>query len=201
MCQDTKPTASFPRTGRKCKACKYAKDLARVRQNPDKERARQNAWRLKNLEKVRAQGRASYRKNHERIIQKERSRRLKYPEKIRASSLKWRHKNVEKARAISRSWDRNNVEQRQALNKAYRARKYHAERADLTLQDWHDILAAYDHRCVYCGRKMQRLSQDHITPLVKGGNHTKSNVVPACRLCNSKKGTGAPLVPVQPLLL
>lgn len=41
----------------------------------------------------------------------------------------------------------------------------------------------------------------HLVPLAKGGTHTFSNVVPACQSCNSKKGTGAPLVPVQPLLL
>jgi 5-methylcytosine-specific restriction endonuclease McrA len=63
------------------------------------------------------------------------------------------------------------------------------------------MLNAYGHCCVYCGRKMQRLTQDHITPLSRGGNHTKSNIVPACRSCNSKKGTGEPLVPVQPMLL
>jgi 5-methylcytosine-specific restriction endonuclease McrA len=60
----------------------------------------------------------------------------------------------------------------------------------------------YDHRCVYCGKRAKgHLTQDHLTPLAKGGNHTKNNIVPACRKCNAIKGTRGPLVPVQPLLL
>ena len=48
---------------------------------------------------------------------------------------------------------------------------------------------------------MQRLEMDHITPLSKGGDHTASNIVPCCRSCNAKKGTGPVLKPVQPMLL
>lgn len=47
----------------------------------------------------------------------------------------------------------------------------------------------------------QRLTKDHSTPLSKGSAHTLTNVVPACQSCNSKKHTGPPLKPVQPLLL
>jgi 5-methylcytosine-specific restriction endonuclease McrA len=72
---------------------------------------------------------------------------------------------------------------------------------NLTEQDWRNILATFDHRCAYCGRKMQRLTMDHLTPISKGGNHTKSNIVPACRSCNSTKRAGPVLKSVQPLLL
>ena len=42
---------------------------------------------------------------------------------------------------------------------------------------------------------------DHLTPLSKGGSHTVSNIVPACRPCNSRKGVKEVLRPVQPLLI
>ncbi|MDB4875733.1 MAG: hypothetical protein JWM41_2179 [Gemmatimonadetes bacterium] len=29
---------------------------------------------------------------------------------------------------------------------------------------------------------------DHVIPISRGGSHTRENVVPACRSCNSKKG-------------
>lgn len=82
-----------------------------------------------------------------------------------------------------------------------RAAKRRAPVNDLTTAQWREIKEAFGHQCAYCHRKMQKLTQDHLTPLAKGGSHTASNVVPACTSCNSKKHTGPPLQPVQPLLL
>jgi hypothetical protein len=87
------------------------------------------------------------------------------------------------------------------VRKRRRAQKLGAPRNDLTRAEWEEIKAHYGYRCVYCDRQMQRLEQDHITPLSKGGSHTKQNVVPCCRSCNSKKHAGPVLTPVQPLLL
>ena len=138
----------------------------------------------------------------------------------------WRHKNPEKAKSYSKKWSQNNKETVQtwrinnrerlnaygrqyaaanpnvikAISERRRARKANAPINDLTAAQWERIKTAYGYKCVYCGRKMERLTQDHITPISKGGSHTVSNIVPACRSCNSKKGTGAPLTPVQPLL-
>ncbi|MGI0149759.1 MAG: HNH endonuclease [Thermoplasmata archaeon] len=50
----------------------------------------------------------------------------------------------------------------------------------------------YGNRCVYCGSLPASLSQDHVTPLIKGGGHTWNNIVPSCRSCNSKKHVGSP---------
>lgn len=83
-----------------------------------------------------------------------------------------------------------------------RARKVQAPINDFTTAQWLEIQAAYDHRCAYCGKRAKgHLTQEHITPLSKGGSHTASNIVPACRSCNSRKHDGPPLCPVQPFLL
>jgi 5-methylcytosine-specific restriction endonuclease McrA len=74
-------------------------------------------------------------------------------------------------------------------------------RNDLTRAQWEVIKASYKFRCAYCGCKPKRLTRDHIIPLALGGEHTMSNIVPACGPCNSKKWIKGPLVPVQPLLL
>lgn len=104
-----------------------------------------------------------------------------------------------------RDWMARHPEQAQALDVVSKSRRrahvLAAPLNDLTPAQWQEIKAAYDHRCVYCGRSMARLTMDHITPLSKGGSHTRQNVVPACKTCNSKKKDRAVLAPVQPVLL
>lgn len=83
-----------------------------------------------------------------------------------------------------------------------RARLARADVNDFTAQQWDMLQRAFKHRCAYCDRRYKgRLTQDHVVPISKGGAHTASNIVPACRSCNSRKRTGPPLRPVQPLLL
>ncbi len=43
--------------------------------------------------------------------------------------------------------------------------------------------------CHYCGRtfKPQELTMDHLIPIVRGGKSVRTNLVPACKECNSKK--------------
>jgi len=56
----------------------------------------------------------------------------------------------------------------------------------LTNQEWEKILDKSRSRCFYCGEK-RPLTIDHVIPLSKGGLHTASNIVPACKSCNSSK--------------
>lgn len=57
--------------------------------------------------------------------------------------------------------------------------------ADITIIDLKDILEYYNFQCVYRGGEYQHL--DHITPLSRGGSHSKDNLVPACQSCNNRK--------------
>lgn len=48
-----------------------------------------------------------------------------------------------------------------------------------------------DNRCWYCGHRLHPLGDwqvEHQHPRAKGGNDDTSNLVPACRDCNSLKG-------------
>lgn len=85
--------------------------------------------------------------------------------------------------------------------KRRRAIKNGAKISDLSSVEWGLIKRAFKYCCAYCGKKSNNLTQDHITPLSKGGNHTMSNVVPACGPCNNRKNSCGPLIPVQPLLI
>jgi 5-methylcytosine-specific restriction endonuclease McrA len=139
-----------------------------------------------------------------------------HKKEINARSRAYKTANKEALAAKKRTYDAAHKVELAVKYRAYRlahpeivaanqarhwARQAGASVNDLTAAQWEEIKAAYGHRCVYCGRTMQRLTKDHIVPLAKGGTHTFSNIVPACQSCNSKKGAGAPLVPVQPLLL
>ena len=63
-------------------------------------------------------------------------------------------------------------------------------RLDVSFGEWQAlrdmILAAYSHRCAYCGNEAR--SVDHLVPLNRGGRSEPDNLLPACKPCNSSKG-------------
>lgn len=143
--------------------------------------------------------------------------RLEHPEKIRISQKHYEIVHVIERRLYAQWYRANYKEENSLYQKGYRiehrgsrqvheesrrARKRGAPINDFTHEQWVALQEAYKHRCAYCNKRRKgKLTQDHITPLSKGGSHTLANIVPACQPCNSKKRTGAPLKPVQPLLL
>ena len=56
--------------------------------------------------------------------------------------------------------------------------------------------------CLYCGKRYVNsdLSRDHVVPTVKGGKDVWTNVVTACKSCNSHKGGRTPEQANMPLL-
>ncbi len=49
--------------------------------------------------------------------------------------------------------------------------------------------------CGYCGGRFhpKELTMDHIVPVSRGGRSVKSNVVPCCKPCNTKKHNLLPI--------
>jgi len=68
----------------------------------------------------------------------------------------------------------------------------------LTLKEWNEIITFYNKRCAYCGIELETVTIDHIIPISRGGDHTKNNVVPACKSCNSRKHTSMEWIPMTP---
>lgn len=181
-------------------------------------------WRETNREKYNQTGRAWYRKN----ITKARKNSLTNAKKYQASLTPEQRKSMyrraylrttseartkdrqrahehyvlhpERYAFLRKQWATNNRERVKSYSEKRRALKRGVE-SDLTPAQWLAILEAYKHRCAYCGKHFDRLTQDHVIPLSKGGKHTASNIVPACQPCNSKKAAGLPLKPVQTVLL
>lgn len=54
-----------------------------------------------------------------------------------------------------------------------------------TEAEWQAVLAEFGGGCAYCPATAE--TKDHVVPLASGGSHDISNIVPACRSCNSSK--------------
>lgn len=62
-------------------------------------------------------------------------------------------------------------------------------------QDWEYCVEYFENKCAYCGKTRKEhiedsgfdLVKEHVVPIVKGGGTIRSNIVPSCNICNSKK--------------
>ena len=94
--------------------------------------------------------------------------------------------------ANMRAWAKANPERAAAGERADNQRRLAARRgasgSDITKEAWSHVLAAFSNSCVYCDTT-EHITQDHLVPIISGGEHVIHNVVPACGKCNSRKGT------------
>ena len=171
-----------------CKECSRAKEREHYATHLEGERARGRAKSTNPHEKIRrrAYHRAWYLRNREaKLVQ----------------NAEWSRAHPNEHKALIQQWFIENHDKSIEYTERRRALKSNATLNDFTEEQWQELLQVYQHRCAYCGIKSARLTRDHITPLSKGGDHTASNIIPACKSCNSKKHTGAAPSPVQPVLL
>ena len=57
---------------------------------------------------------------------------------------------------------------------------------DLTDVQWASLQRAWE-GCAYCRATDRPLQRDCVLPISRGGRYTLTNVVPACRPCNTSK--------------
>lgn len=157
-------------------------------------------YRQENADTVREAGAAYRAANREAIAERARAWHQANADRTRRQKAEWYEANRGLAKKRRQAYVAANRDAVRVANSRRRAVERGSAVNDLTGAEWSAIKAAYGHRCVYCHTKPKRLTQDHVIPLSKGGHHTASNVVPACRSCNSRKGTReAPIF--QPILL
>ena len=172
-----------------CKPCCTELGAIRYHANKEKYQEKHHAYYLEHAdeikEKQRIKGKIYYQNNREECLEYSRT---------------YYQENKEQTITNSREWRRNNPDRANAIRNRHRDARRGAAIVDLTYEQWVEIQAAWGHRCAYCHKKT-KLTMDHLTPVSEGGNHTASNIVPACRSCNAKKHTGPVPTPIQPLLL
>lgn len=183
--------------------------------NPDY----QKVWQVANRDKTQRADRKYKAANREKLLTKSRAWKTSHPEQLqayreahkeemRAYAIAYREAHRQALRDKGREYAKNHRPQKQQRKKAYYARKKGAALTDLTVDQWERIKAHYGYRCVYCPPTCWRckqhkhsLTQDHITPVSKGGNTTVQNIVPACHACNVRKRDRDVPIPIQPLLI
>ena len=147
------------------------------------------APRLPSPETVHAE-QARFRAKHgERIKRANKTYRLRNREREVARKRAWREANLEKANHATTAWRVANPEKVRAIGVNIRARRralFGAVVLDFTVEQWDEMKAMHEYRCAYCHEE-KPLTQDHIIPISKGGAHTRDNIAPACRSCNSSK--------------
>jgi hypothetical protein len=129
-------------------------------------------------------------------------------ERNRKNNKRWRQANIDKARENARQRGRRwyYADPTRSHLKCYRwreahpdawreiARRRYAAKKSARLQAlvWADLAQVrrrvdlFNGQCAYCG-SAERITIDHVLALSRGGLDESSNLVPACRSCNSSK--------------
>lgn len=89
-------------------------------------------------------------------------------------------------RAYQRQWRLGNQDRRNLLENRRRVRKL-SNGGSHTLAEFREKCSLLGNVCFYCG-EAKPLVREHKIPLVRGGSDDITNILPACRSCNSKKG-------------
>lgn len=98
----------------------------------------------------------------------------------------WANENRERVAEIKRDWTRRNPESARIIQHVRRSR-VKAAGGRFTVKEFRELCAWFDNRCAYCGAS-GKMTMDHIVPIAHGGSNWISNILPACRLCNYRKG-------------
>lgn len=173
---------------------------------------RTRAYRQRNVDVIRKR-KAEYRqRNKERIAEKKRRYYLDNREKILgahkesaaiAEYMRWyrKEKKVQMAKQAKEyrianadllKEKRRLAQPRMRSRKAFAQNRRKARKAgnggSHTFEQWIALCERHSFRCVYCGEE-RSLTEDHVLPLIRGGNDDIENIAPSCGPCNSSKGT------------
>lgn len=139
---------------------------------PEKQRARNEAWKLQNPVRAKASAKARADRHREKASLHKKLLYAENPGAIKTRTKNWRLANPLKVRAMN--------SRRRALEKQTQAEKI----------DFMEILRASNGICGICKKPLDLfgIEFDHIIPLSKGGPHTRENIQATHSCCNRQKG-------------
>lgn len=163
-----------------CKKCNQAKDAAEFYAH----KLTADGLRSECKECIKLHNK-SYHKNNK---SKSNERNNKYYWDNRKESLErvraYRAKNPEKKAELDRQYRLAHPEK----DSKYRHKRRAMKRENgIFIVTSEELRKMYNLPCVYCGSS-ERITIDHVIPLIRGGVHGIGNLVPACLSCNTSKG-------------
>lgn len=172
-----------------CKSCQA--EVAAISRAKNREhRAAYNAEYKRAHRTEGAKWMREYRAKHNaRLRPVWRARRAKecamFPERVREQTRRFM--------ANLRKRDPERVRLQTSINNSRRRARVLSAPGTYTPQEWEQLKAGYDYRCLRCGKQEPeiRLTQDHVIPLALGGSNFITNIQPLCLFCNQSKNARA----------
>lgn len=134
-------------------------------------------WAIKNKDKALENSRRWKKNNPEKVktnnVRGHKNYREKYPERKKLSDHNYR------ISIFGKNSHLRNMNKRYAISKNLKF--------EFTDIDWQNCLKYFDNKCAYCGRKLGKPTLEHFIPVIKNGELSRWNVIPACKSCNSSK--------------
>lgn len=147
----------------------------------------QLAYKEKNRQKILDRDRAYYSSNREYRKAWQREWNKNNSEHRREYGKQDYLKNRERYLASAKAWASENSEARESHRSKRKASLRSAGVYKFTGRDWIRVQRRFGMKCSYCG-SAEKLTQDHVVPVSRGGTHSVGNIVPCCGSCNSSKG-------------
>jgi len=187
------------KTCTKCSQTKLVTEFYKLngKRNSQCGACRRKYW-ADNREKMNASSRRSYQKNKNSKLEWQKKYAQENPETVKATKKRYLDNNPEKRKASVRNYKLRNSETIKEKSKVYYQNNkemyffWASKRRERIRSPYKitskEIIRLRNRSCFYCGSKNE-IHIDHVLPVSRGGQHRIGNLVPACKACNSSKGS------------
>jgi len=156
------------------------------RNDPEHFREMDKKYRERNKEKRNEQNRIRYWLNRDWNIEYNHKYHDEHRDELAQKKRKKRANRTEEEREREREYYRRNRERYKLACSQYRYKKKQLP-SNLTQEEWKSIQEYFDNSCAYCGKQVDVFEQEHVIPVSKGGYYVASNIICACKNCNTSK--------------
>jgi len=160
--------------------------------NTEAIKAKVKKYWWENRDTQRAKQKQYYEKNKETLLAKAKRYHESRKDYFRDYKRQWHRKAYARRskdlNQRSREWHKQNPARARAMANNRKARKLN-NGGKYTGAQWLAICAHYGNCCLCCGVVSEKLTVDHVLPVIHGGTNNPDNLQPLCRSCNLRKHT------------